>query len=300
VLNNWRRLDPNGPLSLDNLVTLHNFLNGWDESWFYLVTLEVESSGAPALLPAIQLALMFRECAKEEGKEMDLHAVLAHLEKLKEAILAMTGAMKRMKDGCEPFIFYHRVRPFLAAWKSNPTLPNGIIYEGVSEEPMEFYGGSAAQSALIPLVDITLGISHASTNSNAFLMEMRNYMFRPHRELLAWLEETPGNVKELIESLEESHPLYDDLKKVYNKCVRFFHAFRSVHTGFVREYIVDQQRPGEGKDYSKEEVEGDHTIRKGLSNSAGGKGTGGTDLEEFLTPINNNTRDSVIGEQKED
>jgi len=55
VLTNWRRLDPNGPISLDNLATLHNFLDGCDESWFYLVTVEVEMAGACAVLPAIEV-----------------------------------------------------------------------------------------------------------------------------------------------------------------------------------------------------------------------------------------------------
>ena len=55
VLTNWRRLDPDGPISLDNLATLHNFLNGWDESWFYLITLDIEMVGACALLPAVEV-----------------------------------------------------------------------------------------------------------------------------------------------------------------------------------------------------------------------------------------------------
>ena len=46
----------------------------------------------------------------------------------------MCDSLGAMREGCHPFIFYHRVRPFLSAWKHNPTLPNGVIYEGVSNE----------------------------------------------------------------------------------------------------------------------------------------------------------------------
>ena len=46
----------------------------------------------------------------------------------------MCDSLGAMREGCHPFIFYHRVRPFLSAWKHNPTLPNGVIYEGVSLE----------------------------------------------------------------------------------------------------------------------------------------------------------------------
>jgi len=33
-------------------------------------------------------------------------------------------------------IYFHRVRPYIYGWKNNPSLPNGLIYEGVLE-----YGG---------------------------------------------------------------------------------------------------------------------------------------------------------------
>ena len=41
----------------------------------------------------------------------------------------MVDSLENMREGCHPFIFYHRVRPFLSAWKHNPTLPLGVIYE---------------------------------------------------------------------------------------------------------------------------------------------------------------------------
>ena len=74
----------------------------------------------------------------------------------------MNASMNAMKEGCHPFIFYHRVRPFLSAWKHNPAMPNGVLYEGVSSQRLQYFGGSAAQSSLIPFLDITLGISHES------------------------------------------------------------------------------------------------------------------------------------------
>ncbi len=37
VLRNWRRIDPEGPLTLDNLATLQTIGGGGDEQWFYLI-----------------------------------------------------------------------------------------------------------------------------------------------------------------------------------------------------------------------------------------------------------------------
>jgi len=100
----------------------------------------------------------------------------------------MCSSLMAMREGCHPFIFYHRVRPFLSGWKHNPTLPHGIIYEGVSNTRYQCYGGSAAQSSLIPLLDIGLGISHDSIRSKDFLLAMRDYMVKSHREFLTYLE----------------------------------------------------------------------------------------------------------------
>lgn len=48
--------------------------------------------------------------------------------------------------------------------------------QGVSLERQQYYGGSAAQSTLFPALDAALGVSHSAHSSNAFLLEMRNYM----------------------------------------------------------------------------------------------------------------------------
>ncbi len=45
-------------------------------------------------------------------------------------------------------------------WKDNPNMPNGLVYEGVQAEPMEYSGGSAAQSSLLHCFDELLGVKH--------------------------------------------------------------------------------------------------------------------------------------------
>lgn len=45
-------------------------------------------------------------------------------------------------------------------WKDNPCMPKGLVYEGVQVEPMEYSGGSAAQSSLLHCFDELLGVEH--------------------------------------------------------------------------------------------------------------------------------------------
>lgn len=63
-------------------------------------------------------------------------------------------------------------------WRDNPMLPRGLLYEGVSNEPILLSGGSAAQSSTIQCFDALLCIQHEDeTGKNAF-------PFWPHQMLL--------------------------------------------------------------------------------------------------------------------
>ena len=70
-----------------------------------------------------------------------------------------------MYEHCRADIFYHRVRPFLKGWPDD-----GIVYEGVNEEPKIFIGGSAAQSSLLQTLDAGLGITHLLFESSWLLL----------------------------------------------------------------------------------------------------------------------------------
>lgn len=48
-LMNWRRLDPELPIELGNIVCLHNFYGGLDEEWFRLVHVDIEAKAATAI-----------------------------------------------------------------------------------------------------------------------------------------------------------------------------------------------------------------------------------------------------------
>ena len=190
VLYNWRRLDAEADICMENLSTLNNFFDGRDESWFYLITVELEQRGAASVVPmmlltdaiqryyeeqrhstalqrrtGIELSLvdkvrptqvdpidMYNEeddySSKLSGSDdsdstsPDEEALIGELtvervaiyvslqlRKIAIAIQGMCASMGAMREGCHPFIFYHRVRPFLSAWKQNPTLPLGVIYQ---------------------------------------------------------------------------------------------------------------------------------------------------------------------------
>ena len=117
-----------------------------DEDWFVLIHVDIEAKAAPALA-AIPLIL-------EGIKQDDAIAVVKALQNIKQAWQNINETMNRMPEGCDPYIYYHRVRPYIHGWKNNPTLPEGLIYQGVEaygDIPQQFRGETGAQ-----IVDGTL------------------------------------------------------------------------------------------------------------------------------------------------
>jgi hypothetical protein len=68
VLYNWRRLDTEADICMENLSTLNNFFDGRDESWFYLITVEIEAKGAASVVP-MMLSIDAIQRLKEETEQ---------------------------------------------------------------------------------------------------------------------------------------------------------------------------------------------------------------------------------------
>jgi indoleamine 2,3-dioxygenase len=156
ALDNWRRLDPMKPIQLDNIVLLQNFLGGLDEEWFVVVHLQIERQAGPGLGGLVR-ALN----AASEGKDEE---VLLGLQTLASAQTAMRDTLLCMKERCDPYVYYTRVRPYIHGWKNSPSLPNGLIYDKVeayNQQPQQFRGETGAQSSIVPCLDAGLGIRHA-------------------------------------------------------------------------------------------------------------------------------------------
>ena len=47
--------------------------------------------------------------------------------------------VNQLEEKCSPEFFFDTLRPWLSGWDQN-----GVIYEGVSEQPLKFSGGSGA------------------------------------------------------------------------------------------------------------------------------------------------------------
>jgi len=187
--------------------------------------------------------------------------------------------------------------------------------------------GSAAQSALIPFLDICFGIDHSKSKSHEFLLAMRDYMLKPHRQFLEYCEKT-ACLREYVLQAVADHQIDADgvlsasgssgnateagimkLRDAYNNCVLGIKRFRNGHMKLVSDYIIAQHKTNadpagsaaaattsatESTSGSADSESGVAKVKKSFENSAGGKGTGGTDLMTFLKPIRDHCTKSVI------
>jgi indoleamine 2,3-dioxygenase len=234
ALDNWRLLDPAGPIDLDNIAIQQNFFGGADEDWFIAIHVDIEAKAA-ALVAAVTPTLDAAQAGDGEGVASGLRNVLASLD-------AMIDSLKRMPEQCDPYIYYRRVRPYIHGWKNNPALPDGMVYEGVTAyggAPQLFRGETGAQSSIVPLLDALLGVAHADDPLAEYLREMRTYMPPQHQRFIAAVE-SAAPVRAVVKAADSSA-----LREVYNACVDQLAAFRTLHLEYAASYINKQAETSE-------------------------------------------------------
>eukprot|EP01084_Bolivina_argentea_P287822 493918_1 len=318
VLNNWRKIDPDGPLVASNLESLCRFHRIKDEDHFYMSTVEIEAYGGPAIALLVEAQEIIR-CYLSHSeppnplstvapwKEASLRLVQC-LQYVSKSIESMCGTLKRIWCGCDPERFYNQIRVFMQGYKGNPTLPSGVTYGGtaVDESGMEkrhFYcGGSAAQCTLFPVVDAILGVQHDPSKT---LTESRDYMPEKHRFFLRAVEDKDRPslstfVLDLAKKAPELTEVERNIVEAYKSALDKLQAFRSYHMCIASSHILKPSTKVKSASASyccassMAPLEGKGTCLAPLQNSAiyagTTHGTGGTNIMKFLKPLYNDVK----------
>jgi len=226
-LENWYRINSKDPISLENVALITNFLGGVDEDWFVTIHVCIEDAARGAIKAAKMISSL--------DASSDQNDLVKGLSLIKDSMEAVNEIFKRMPEKCDPYIYYHRVRPFIFGTKDNPDLPNGLIYEGEFNNQPQFYRGeTGAQSSIIPSLDGALQIEHTNDNLRHYLNEMREYMPKPHRQFIGELEAN-SQVRSLIKDSR-------DASQRYNDCLEEIRAFRALHLEYAGTYIHKQSQ----------------------------------------------------------
>ncbi|KAK3296449.1 Indoleamine 2,3-dioxygenase [Chaetomium fimeti] len=296
------------PANLDTLHAQHTFTGTPDESWFYMVSVAMEARGAylvPAMLRALEAATTRRDCG----------AVAGGLRELAAGIGELGGLLERMDERCDPGVFYHRIRPFLAGSKNMGAagLPRGVFYDegqGGKGEWRQLRGGSNGQSSLVQFLDVVLGVEHKAMGNSSpdgvgsgqkgggmsFHEEVRRYMPEPHRRFLEDVARRyPGGMKKAVGDLladggGASREERTAVREAFEGATRALAEFRNKHLQMVTRYIIIPSRQPNGNQGVNLATASSRL--KGLPSSKGKEaeptvkgeltGTGGTALLPFL------------------
>lgn len=314
VLWNWKPIfDAERVDTLANLDIVNTFTGSLDEKWFYLISVAIEAKGGP-LVP-----LMLR--AIESVHRYDRETVKQCLRIFAETLDEIGTTLNRMYDECDPHIFYHRIRPFLAGSKNmgDAGLPNGVIFDDGGpinkQRYVQFSGGSNAQSSIIQFFDLVLSVDHKATGAKkddpseqeakkhrrqeaSFIHEMRKYMPGPHARFLERVGEV-SNIREFI----QQHRYDRELTIAFDACISMLSALRDKHIQMVSRYIIIKSRQAKN-DATPDQVQGSKKVNLALAHrtkpstdAAKQKsltGTGGSSLVSFLRQARDETGEPTI------
>jgi len=209
ALYNWKRFDPEGPIALGNIDTLQDFVHLYDEHWFILVHVEIEAIGAGVLAGIAR--------ASEAQQRDDADALSAALQGIAVAVRQAVGVLQRIPEKMDPALYYRMFRPYIRFFEH-------VVYEGVSQTPLDYRGETGAQSSLMPALVAFMKIPHQRSALTDHLADMRLFMPAEHRALLAEIERMPS-VRDRAD------------KDAYNAVLDAMADFRQVHYGWAQEYV---------------------------------------------------------------
>ena len=313
---NYKPIFLSDPLVLDNLSTLLTFTGSIDEQWFYLVSVAMEAKGGPTI--PLMLGAM------QAARDGDTSTLIACLQSFAQTLDELGTILVRMYESCDPHIFYHRIRPYLAGSKnmSDAGLPNGVFYDDGSKNAhfRQYGGGSNAQSSMIQFFDIVLGVEHRPTGAKMnesseseaepgaapkprhnFIHEMRQYMPGPHRRFLQAVEGV-ANIREYVEMNRSNR----NLTVAYDACLAMLRTLRDKHIQMVSRYIIVKSRESRSLSRSRGQASPDPAPTRGhglasirYKTGVGEKprktrGTGGTALIPFLKQARDETGEPAI------
>ena len=238
VLDNWARLDKSGPISLDNIYMYQNFAGGDDENWFVMIHVAIEAEAGVLLDNAAKLVSIARN-----GDEAEAERLLVKMDQAWERIY---DHFARMPERCDPYCYFHRVRPYIHGWANNPALQGGgLIYEGVEKfggKPQALRGQTGSQSSIVPAMDALFDVGHSDDPLKSFLDELHHYRPVQHRRFIEDLA-AQSTLRDFV-AASGSH----SLKDAFNACLQQAARFRTRHLEYAASYINKQAGSIAGND----------------------------------------------------
>ena len=226
ALMNYKKKDPNGGLVFENLELIRTFEGSEHEAGFILVHVTMDAHTGRLVKAAGDIIAAAK--AKDRSALRDS---LFEYYLLMKAINQEMETMWRRSSGDA----YNNFRTFIMGIKNQPMFPNGVIYEGVSDEPRFYRGESGANDSIIPTCDNLFQVTkNLPTNPlTDILKDFRSYRPTPHNEWLAKVLKESIEAKVIDFAMENMTSGFLVLLNL-----EMIRQFRHRHWWFMKEYIA--------------------------------------------------------------
>jgi len=225
-LGNYVKIDDSKGYEWENLAMAAKFSGMDDERGFIMLHVDINQY-SPQLVGSI---LDFINAKDNHGVNQSLNNYLSSMKSINERRQIMWEA-SRWKH-------YNDFRVFIMGIKGNDEIfGDGVIYEGVSKEPVQYRGQTGAQDNIIPTADIFTGVInyYPSNDLTKYLLDLRSYRPKCIQNFLS----------DLKDEMKENR-LFSSIKKTNNEeglCLLIqildeIYYFRNGHWQFVQKYIM--------------------------------------------------------------
>ncbi|KAL0576313.1 hypothetical protein V5O48_005662 [Marasmius crinis-equi] len=298
VLWNWELINPEKPVTIDNMHFLHAFSGTQDELSFYRVS-------ATAELHGVQILQIIDGYNKLPGGNLhDFISRISHdLGKLASHIEELSRIIQSVRASIDPHVFYWQIRPWLEGSDARGPEEPAWVYEGVEDsQELDLSGPSAGQSTVMHALDIFLDIDHDKRRSpnqptpspeenkraSPFMERMRRYMPGLHRQ---YLEHLQSSSHRSIRELAQSTPA---LRESYNTAVIALKKFRGLHIRVACLYIINMSRTSPVSAASCPASRMLANLDKRRAGSGPSRSTGGNKLSLLLKAGRDATKQAVL------
>ena len=231
-LGNFKVLDGSDNFHWSNLDQCVKFSGKKDETGFIMNHVDINQH-SPKLVESVIEALISIEKRDDESLNHWLEKNFNSMVKVNERRKEMWVA-SRWKH-------YNDFRIFIMGIKGNEEIfGDGLVYQGVSDEPKQYRGQTGAQDNIIPMEDIFTGVInfYPKNQLTKYLMDLRTY--RPK-----CIQHFFNDLRDEIEKIE-GKSLFNYLIKSKNSdglcfllaIVEEIYKFRNGHWQFVQKYIM--------------------------------------------------------------
>ncbi|KAI9094984.1 hypothetical protein DFS34DRAFT_664719 [Phlyctochytrium arcticum] len=229
-LYNYKRVDKKAGLGYENLALIRQFSGMESEHGFILVHVAMVANTGNQVKYTTGALEAIAQGSRENFNN--------NLSCLNDTMQKINAEMETMWYRSAP-TDYPKFRTFIMGTKNQPMFPNGVIYEGVAEQPTHYRGESGANDSIVPSLDNILQVTRKMPDNplTEILKDFRSYRPENHNMWLTWLDSKANELDVRGYALKDSNSAV-----IYLRLLDQLREFRARHWNFTKTYILKNTR----------------------------------------------------------